>query len=98
LIIWSDAARHDFDSIWQWTEENRGPAAAARIGNRIIDNVSSLVEFPRLGRAGAMTNTRELVISRTPYIAVYVIADGRVEIVRVLHGRQKWPPRGRRRR
>jgi plasmid stabilization system protein ParE len=27
LIIWSDAARRDFDSIWQWTEDNRGAAA-----------------------------------------------------------------------
>jgi plasmid stabilization system protein ParE len=92
LIIWSDAARRDFDSIWQWTEDNRG--AAARIGNRIIDSVSGLAEFPRLGRAGAMANTRELMISRTPY----AVERDRIETVRVLHGRQKWPPSGRRRR
>jgi plasmid stabilization system protein ParE len=45
-----------------------------------------------------MANTREFVISRTPYIAVYAVERDRIEIVRVLHGREKWPPNGRRRR
>jgi plasmid stabilization system protein ParE len=32
-----------------------------------------------------------LVISRTPYIAAYRIADDTVRILRVLHGAQQWP-------
>jgi len=35
--------------------------------------------------------TRELVISRTPYIAAYRIDGDLVTIVRVLHGAQQWP-------
>jgi plasmid stabilization system protein ParE len=32
------------------------------------------------------------VISRTPYIAVYVVDGETVAVVRIIHGRQRWPP------
>ena len=37
--------------------------------------------------------TRELVIARTPFVVVYRVRQKpeRVEIIRVLHGAQKWP-------
>jgi len=35
--------------------------------------------------------TRELVISRTPYIAAYCITGDTVRILRVLQGAQQWP-------
>jgi toxin ParE1/3/4 len=38
-----------------------------------------------------MPETRELVVSGTPYIVVYLISDD-VELIRVLHGAQQWPP------
>jgi toxin ParE1/3/4 len=49
---------------------------------------------PVIGRRGRIQGTRERVIARTPYVAVYAIdreADI-IEIIRVLHGAQQWPP------
>lgn len=44
-----------------------------------------------MGREGRVEGTRELVIDRSPYIAVYSILGETVRILRVLHGAQKWP-------
>jgi len=44
-----------------------------------------------MGRPGRVKETPELVISRTPYIAVYRIGVNHVLILRVLHGARQWP-------
>jgi plasmid stabilization system protein ParE len=44
-----------------------------------------------MGRAGRVEGTRELVISRTSYIAAYRIVGDVSRILRVLHGAQQWP-------
>jgi toxin ParE1/3/4 len=44
-----------------------------------------------MGRSGRVADTRELVISRTPFIVVYRVTPTRIEILRVLHGAQAWP-------
>ena len=55
-----------------------------------------LLQHPKMGRAGRVKGTRELVISRTPFIAVYRLkGTKRIEIIRLLHGSQQWPPEGR---
>jgi plasmid stabilization system protein ParE len=35
--------------------------------------------------------TRELIINRTPCVAVYRIKGEQVELLRLLHGAQQWP-------
>jgi len=52
-----------------------------------------LSEHPEAGRSGRRRGTRELVISGTPFILIYRVRarPARVEILRVLHGKQKWP-------
>lgn len=47
--------------------------------------------FPNMGRAGTVSGTRELVIKKTPYIAVYRVDENEIHILRVLHGSQQWP-------
>ena len=44
-----------------------------------------------MGRAGRVKGTRELVISKTPYIAVYRIIAEAIVVLRILHGAQQWP-------
>ena len=44
------------------------------------------------GRAGRLEGARKLVIPSTPYILVYRLRRGRVEVLRIVHGKQKWPP------
>lgn len=50
-----------------------------------------LSRHPEIGRQGRAGGTRELVVSRTPYIVAYRVADRRVEVLAVLHGAQQWP-------
>jgi toxin ParE1/3/4 len=38
-----------------------------------------------------VNGTRELVISRTPYVVIYRIANQEARIVHVLHTAQRWP-------
>jgi toxin ParE1/3/4 len=65
--------------------------SALDMWDEIERQVERLRDFPRSGRAGRIPETRELVVSGTPYIVVYLVSDG-VEFIRVLHGAQQWPP------
>ena len=55
------------------------------------DRISTLERFPNLGRPGRKLGTRELVFHGLPYLAVYRVRGGVVEINRILHGAQRWP-------
>ena len=65
--------------------------AAVSQGDRIAEQIEILQQHPQMGRPGRKQGTRELVISRTPFIVVYRIKAKRIELLRVLHGAQQWP-------
>jgi len=71
------------------------PLAAILQDHEIEQQTSLLTSQPEMGRVGRTKGTRELVISRTPFIAVYRIKGERIEILRFLHGAQKWPNNNR---
>lgn len=89
-IEWSIFALDDREAIFDYIEQD-SPRAAVAVDNRIEQQVEALEQFPEMGRAGRLEHTRELVIQRTPYIAVYRIDGNTVRILRVLHGAQQWP-------
>jgi toxin ParE1/3/4 len=66
------------------------PSAAADIAQRIRDALKLLGDYPAAGRAGRVPNTRELVVTGTPYILPYRVRAEAVEILRVLHGARQW--------
>ncbi len=98
-LRWAEPASADFLGIVEWLKA-RNPAAAARVGRRILDDVEQLANFPYLGRPGRAPDTRELVVSRFPYIIVYSVEHDdavseqpqSVVILRVLHDAMQWPP------
>lgn len=67
------------------------PMAAKRVILEIKDQITMLVHFPDIGRAGRVDGTREMVIPGLPYIAIYEAGDAVVYIVRLLHGARQWP-------
>jgi addiction module RelE/StbE family toxin len=88
-VVWTRRARRNLDDIGDYIAQV-DPAAAERTVRRIVEQVSGLAFYPRIGRVGTVEDTRELVISDTPYIAVYRIRE-RVEVLRIRHGAQRWP-------
>ena len=52
-----------------------------------------LSENPKLGNAGRVPGTRELVIPKTTYIVPYRLRGATIEIVRVYHSSRRWPRR-----
>ncbi len=89
-LEWSVLAVADRNAIFDYIEADN-PRAAVKIDARIRKAIALLAQFPEMGRLGRVEGTRELVISRTPYIAAYRIVGGTVQILRVLHGAQRWP-------
>jgi toxin ParE1/3/4 len=87
-LEWSVFALADREAIFDYIEAD-SPQAAVDI--RIQTGVEGLARFVEMGRSGRIDGTRELVISRTPYIAAYRIVGDMVRILRVLHGAQQWP-------
>jgi toxin ParE1/3/4 len=67
------------------------PLAATSQDEEIEQQTNLLTTQPKMGRIGRVKGTRELVINRTPFIAIYRIKGKRIEILRFLHGAQKWP-------
>ncbi|MGD2020834.1 MAG: type II toxin-antitoxin system RelE/ParE family toxin [Thiohalocapsa sp.] len=52
-----------------------------------------LADNPSLGRPGRVLDTRELMVTGTPYLVPYTVSDNEIVILRVLHGAQQWPQR-----
>jgi toxin ParE1/3/4 len=90
MIKWLDQAVEDLKALRAYVAREN-PSAAAEIGRRLREAVRLLGQFPSAGRLGRVPNTRELVISGTPYILPYRVRGGNVEILRVIHGAQDWP-------
>ncbi len=91
-IIWSPRARRNLDDIFgPILAEN--PAAALRTLDAIENRVPQLDAHPDLGRPGRVGDTRELVVTPTPYIVAYRARDGShaIDILAVFHGARLWP-------
>lgn len=67
------------------------PDAADRMENLVSSQARLLLTHPRLGRRGRKRGTRELVISHSPFILVYRVKKSEIEVLRVLHGAQRYP-------
>jgi toxin ParE1/3/4 len=78
-------------AICDYIKEHDGAEAARKVALRIYERLSSLPQFPHVGRLGQKKGTRELVISGLPFLAVYRVRQDLVEIIRILHGAQRWP-------
>jgi toxin ParE1/3/4 len=88
--VWLRRALNDRDAQLDYIALDN-PLAAVSQGDRIDEQVDQLLQHPQMGRPGRKQGTRELVISRTPFIVVYRLKGKRIELLRLLHGAQMWP-------
>jgi addiction module RelE/StbE family toxin len=70
----------------------RNRNAALKLHRRTRERVRQLEKFAFSGRTGRMPGTRELVIGKSPYIAVYTVEADIVIVHHVFHTSQQWPP------
>ena len=66
---------------------------AAIVARRILEAVDLLERQAEIGRPGRVLGTRELVVPRTPYLIPYRVRKGRIELISIFDGHQKWPER-----
>ena len=91
IVYWTPDAQNDLDDAYTYISTDNA-AAADQVEERVLDVVAGLAEWPQSGRTGVVEGTRELVITRTPYIAVYELVGEQVNVLRLIHGRRQWPP------
>jgi toxin ParE1/3/4 len=89
-VRWTTDAADDLERICDYIAET-SPDSARRVARTIVEGVASLRAFPNRGRPGRVEGTRELVFAPLPFVAVYEVHD-EVQVLRVLHGAQQWPP------
>lgn len=71
-IKWFSDALSDLIEIRNYIKSDK-PQTAQNVAKRIIQTVDLLKDNPKMGRQGRRENTRELIISGTPYIIPYMI-------------------------
>lgn len=89
-VVWSRRAVQHLVALREYIAKD-SEQSAALVATRILDAIELLQTQPEMGRPGRVVGTRELVIPDTPYIIPYRIRNERLELIVVLHGRQKWP-------
>jgi len=87
-IVWSPLARARLQEIRAYIALDK-PDAAERMATRIVAIVEALRNHPHLGRAGAESGVRELVVGGTPYIVLYQFRGRRITITTIWHGAQR---------
>ena len=93
MAFWTADAVRDVQQAWSYIAADN-EAAASKVIDRIITSGERLSRFPRLGRYGRETGTREFSVPKTRYILIYNIIGKDVEILRALHSARDWPPKG----
>jgi toxin ParE1/3/4 len=93
IVAFTQSARADIAAIYDYIAPD-SPTAARRVASAIERATHRLSTFPQSGRIGAVETTREIVVPRLPFIAVYRITSDAVEVIAVFHAAQDKPRGG----
>jgi len=89
-LIWTKRALRQLIHAQDYIAKDN-PAAAQAVAERIAYAAHLLLTQPWIGRSGRIEGTREWVVKKTPYLLVYAIESDLVQIVAVIHSKQRWP-------
>lgn len=89
-LVWSARAKRDVKEIGLYIARHNRTAAVAMV-KRIAATATSLLEYPAMGHAGRVLDTREILVPGTSYIVVYRADRRAVCIVAVMHTAREWP-------
>ena len=91
-VHWTNKALNDLLSIYEYVASS-SPGYADRTVDRLTRRTEQLEVFPSSGRMVPeyeQEDLRELIES--PYRIIYRVGEEQVDVVSVLHGRQRLPP------
>jgi addiction module RelE/StbE family toxin len=83
VICFLRQALLNLEAIHAYYARLSSPARAYEALADIRAQIDRLSQFPAYGRPGRKSGTRELVLRRYPYIAIYRVEEERVVIIRV---------------
>jgi len=89
-LKWTKQALEQLKTAHNYIAEEN-PVVAQIVATRIWDATETLLTQPEIGRLGRIAGTREWVIGKTPYLLAYAIKGDTVQILRVIHSKQRWP-------
>jgi addiction module RelE/StbE family toxin len=89
-LAWAAPALRDLQDIYEYVAQDSVTAADA-LNSRIYEAAELICRFPYAGRIGRVENSRELSITRTPFVMVYEIQGERIIVLAILRGVRKWP-------
>ncbi len=86
-IRWTPAAAADLQSISDYLKQHH-PHYRHRTMRKLYDTICLLKQSPYRGRPTYEEDTREILFPPLPYLAVYRITEGTIEVLRIFHGAQ----------
>ena len=91
-IQWLKKPKEDLRESFRYLAE-RNPDAAWRLRDEVEKRVWVLTEHPKIAPSGRVQGTRELQVNGWDYVVIYrVKTTSLIQILRVLHHAQQWPP------
>jgi addiction module RelE/StbE family toxin len=89
-LVWTWPAKRDRREIFEFiSADNR--RAACKMDLIFAEKAQILTILPEIGRPGRISGTRELLAHRH-YFLIYRMSGDTVQILRLLHTSEKWPP------
>lgn len=88
-LLWTPESIDDRHAIYDYIEADNA-LAAIELDELFFEKSQVLIDHPKMGRAGRVHETRELVVHAN-YILVYTVAGQEVQILRVVHAARQWP-------
>ncbi len=85
VICFLRQALRNLEAIHAHYARQSGPARAHEALADIRAQIERLGQYPAYGRPGRKAGTRELVLRRYPYLAIYRVEEARLIVIRVQH-------------
>ena len=90
-LVWSKRSQQHLQLLFEYIAEADETAARMLVSRVIKLSETILLRHPESGRVGRVSDTRELVIFKTPYIVAYKMKNETVFIIAVWHSSRSWP-------
>lgn len=91
-VFWTDAALNQLEAIRDYLAQT-SPEYARRVVERLVNRSEQIAAFPRSGRMVPEYEINEVrQVVESSYRLIYLIKEGQVEILAVIHTSRKGLP------